>query len=352
MTRFERVKKYIMNPKAVTMGQLYGEFDANTHEWSDGILANTVRKCARSTTCDLKWVLFDGPVDAIWIENMNTVLDDNKKLCLVSGEIIGLSPETEVMFEVEDLAVASPATVSRCGMVYTEPSSLGVSPLFQSWVTRLPVEFENRHRAELARLFDTYVFAALRFLRRNIKEPVPSVDNSLVASLLSLLDCMLQPYRGATTGDREALDAKELDNLFLRLQPIFVFALIWSVAATADGAGRKRWDTFVRTMLSGNCERSLPLEGVSLYDSCYVHDSDEWVPWMETVKRYDKRLVSIAWYLSDVWPSQLSAQRPTVICRNACAHEGQCALQISGANARSQRQACAFYWPHRYRKDC
>merc|ERR1719399_1988994 len=152
---FMPVTQYVMNPKSITQGQLYGEADLNTQEWTDGVLAIAVRKAAQAYGDGRRqWVVLDGPVDAIWIENMNTVLDDNKKLCLNSGEIIKLSPVTTMFFEVRDLEFASPATVSRVGIVYLEPDTdLGWKPIVQSWLDTLPDFVLAEHRQQIQGLF-------------------------------------------------------------------------------------------------------------------------------------------------------------------------------------------------------
>ena len=82
------------------------------------------------------WTVFDGPVDAKWIENMNTVLDDNMQLSLPNGERIKLHIQMHMVFEAEDMTQASPATVSRLGMVYLTPSDLGWLPYLDSWIQR------------------------------------------------------------------------------------------------------------------------------------------------------------------------------------------------------------------------
>ena len=96
--------KHVINPKCINMGELYGEVDKSTGEWVDGLASNKIREA--NFWSDPKvhhWIIFDGPVDALWIENMNTVLDDNTTLCLANSERIKLKSQLRMIFEVEDL---------------------------------------------------------------------------------------------------------------------------------------------------------------------------------------------------------------------------------------------------------
>eukprot|EP01038_Epipyxis_sp_PR26KG_P005424 gene5424-7514_t len=289
--RYEKTKIYHLNPKSISMGQLYGKFDENTHEWQDGILCILIRMCIKEDNANLKWMLFDGPVDAIWIENMNTVLDDNKKLCLTSGEIIQLSEPMTMMFEPEDLAVASPATVSRCGMIYMEPNSLGYDVLLQSWLSKLPTMLGRKPKLILMKLFDCFVPSVLNFLRRNFNEPLPTVNNCLVEGLLNLLDTYLNEYHDVDDG-RDKKTPEQVEEFILKLESIFIFCVIWSMCCTVNTKSRKIFDTFLRQeMFSQNIRNPIPTNGL-MYDYKYDIASATWIPWNQSVNpyQYDSKL--------------------------------------------------------------
>ena len=235
-----------LNPKSVPPGRLYGEFDAVSHEWTDGILAVIYRTCAQDTSGIRQWMVFDGPVDAVWIENMNTVLDDNKKLCLMSGEIIAMSRIMNLIFEPMDLAVASPATVSRCGMVYMEPHSLGWEPLMESWVAQLPATIEKVQKQALTDLFAWFLDPILWYLRRECRSPVPTMDIMLARALMRMIASHLDQWIDKPDEPSKAPDPKKGAEM---LQGIFLFALIWGVGATVDAAGREKFDAFFKQLL-------------------------------------------------------------------------------------------------------
>ncbi|KAG5833963.1 hypothetical protein ANANG_G00281520 [Anguilla anguilla] len=116
-----------MNPKAVTTDELFGYLHPTTREWRDGLFSSTMRELSRLTHNGPKWIVLDGDIDPMWIESLNTVMDDNKVLTLASNERISLTPSMRLVFEISHLRAATPATVSRAGILYVSPQDLGWS---------------------------------------------------------------------------------------------------------------------------------------------------------------------------------------------------------------------------------
>ncbi|KAM9362199.1 LOW QUALITY PROTEIN: dynein axonemal heavy chain 1 [Symphorus nematophorus] len=292
---YELVQIYVLNPKSITMGQLYGEYDLLTHEWTDGILSSLIRGGAASMDKEKKWYMFDGPVDAVWIENMNTVLDDNKKLCLSSGEIIKLTDVMTMMFEVQDLAVASPATVSRCGMVYLEPSVLGLVPFTECWLKQVP-EALKPYTEQLDSLFARFLQDSITFVRTSVKEAITSLDSNLTCSLLKLMDCFFSPFK-IKEGERPP-PQKKLDRLKELIEPWFFFSLVWSVGATGDAASCKHFSAWLKNKMAGEKVQLRFPEEALVYDyrlddagiSNFENEDEgeernvQWVSWMDSAK--------------------------------------------------------------------
>ena len=167
---------------------------------------------------------------------MNTVLDDNMTLCLANSERIKLRPELRMLFEVQDLAVASPATVSRCGMVYMTPEDLGWLPFVQSWIPRFYPD-ESVLTEDLKQLLlDLFVQAANMGLDKirhpQIKEPIPTVDIQQVVSVCNFLEAFMNPQNGM----KEKL---KLDEKKRMLQGIFSFSFAWGMGGSLDEFGKE-----------------------------------------------------------------------------------------------------------------
>lgn len=118
-----------IDPQTLSKAELYGRLDATTREWTDGLVPFLLRKC--STLEGLQFLVFDGVVEPGWAEILNSVLDDNRFLSLPTGERVMLPPNVRIVIETEGLQSATPATVSRCGMIWFPERSTGFN---KDWI--------------------------------------------------------------------------------------------------------------------------------------------------------------------------------------------------------------------------
>ncbi|XP_020293197.1 cytoplasmic dynein 2 heavy chain 1 [Pseudomyrmex gracilis] len=137
------VSQVIVYPGAMPKKRLLGYVNPRTREWKEGVLSSTIMSAGNSAT----WIVFNGDVEPEWAEALNSALDDNRLLTLPNGIGVKLGSGTRFIFETHKLAGASPATVSRLGVLHlgsTKSTSLLVPSRLEQ-LSSTVAEVANAH---------------------------------------------------------------------------------------------------------------------------------------------------------------------------------------------------------------
>ena len=227
----------MVDPKAVTSDELYGFMNVKTKEWKDGVLSVMMREMNKNegrykATQKYKWVILDGDVDPNWIESLNTVMDDNKVLTLVSQERIPLTPEMRLIIEVSNLREATPATVSRGGVLFVNEADIGWKPLFDTWINF----YKNEKKDDIAAT--TFTLGQQQYLNESILDDLktkakitPTCDIGMFESLCTIIDYLYSElYSNKNTLDfmknlkNEEGGEEKIKAIY---DGFFMYAVIW-----------------------------------------------------------------------------------------------------------------------------
>ncbi|CAE8597984.1 unnamed protein product [Polarella glacialis] len=271
------------NPKAVTSDELYGTM-SKTKEWKDGLIAVIFRNMSKEmngykSTHVHKWVILDGDIDATWIESMNTVMDDNKVLTLVSNERIPFSPTMRMILEIQDMKHASPATVSRGGVLFINETDIGWKPYVESWREKM----DAIPQGAFYLLFSNYFEANMDAVRKQFIFSCPVLEMGFVNSLTCFIDALLM---NNTKENTEALRLMSAEDQKMSYDAMFAFAFMWSIGGcVADDKTvnhRKNFNSYMKGLSKAV---KFPEQG-DCFDYLYEAKAKDWVGWDHYVKEY------------------------------------------------------------------
>ena len=335
---------HIIDSKVMSKEALYGSLDSTTREWTDGLFTSILRKIVdnlRGEDAKRHWIVFDGDVDPEWVENLNSVLDDNKLLTLPNGERLNLPPNVRILFEVETLKYATLATVSRCGMVWfsndTVTSDMMLSHYLQGLRSTAFDELDedttgqaSAHaliiQVQVADLLQHY-FGTERLLENALNEArglshiMEFTEIRAVNTLFSLLNKACRTIIDYNLQHEDfPLDQEHVESFISKKT---LLALVWAFAGDCPMKERKAFgeDTAALTTFS----TPLLSELSSLIDYDVSLPKAEWTPWQSHVPNIEINTHSISQTdiviptldtvrHEDVLYSWLAEHKPLVLC--------------------------------------
>jgi len=336
---------HVIDPKVMSKDSLYGSLDTTTREWTDGLFTATLRKIVdnlRGEDAKRHWIVFDGDVDPEWVENLNSVLDDNKLLTLPNGERLNLPANVRIMFEVESLKYATLATVSRCGMVWfsddTVTPALMIDHYLRTLATRSFDDLDDEinatgssaksHETQLAVVDvltglvnrDNFLHKALasannhkHIMEFTLARALDSLFSLLAKSCRTVLEYNLNhPEFPLEPEQTEAYVSKKL-----------LLATVWGLVGDASLSIRKEFGDYISTMTNVDLPTLDEVTSLIDYDVSLPHA--QWVPWQAQVPTIELNTHSITQTdviiptidtvrHEDVLYSWLAEHKPLMLC--------------------------------------
>ncbi|KAH7116213.1 dynein heavy chain, N-terminal region 1-domain-containing protein [Dendryphion nanum] len=305
---------HVIDPKVMSKEMLYGSLDSTTREWTDGLFTSILRKIVdnlRGEDSKRHWIVFDGDVDPEWVENLNSVLDDNKLLTLPNGERLNLPPNVRIMFEVETLKYATLATVSRCGMVWFSDDTVGVDMMIANYIENLKtVPFDDieddsvapgqmsqktlQVQATIAEYLqikltqDHFIEKALS-LAKKFNHIMEYTDIRALNTLFSLLN---KACRNVLEYNVQHQDFPlEDEKMEVYLSKKLLVALVWALVGDCPLSDRKQFGD----LIAGLTDVELPPlnESTSLIDFDVKPQQSDWSLWQNEVPTMEVNTHSI-----------------------------------------------------------
>eukprot|EP00698_Gefionella_okellyi_P011213 TRINITY_DN2949_c0_g2_i1.p1 TRINITY_DN2949_c0_g2~~TRINITY_DN2949_c0_g2_i1.p1 ORF type:complete len:3309 (-),score=891.59 TRINITY_DN2949_c0_g2_i1:55-9981(-) len=302
---YPEIDTILLNPSALSMMELYGEFDNNNlKDWREGILVEILNQAHvhrhhldmvpqvqvasirdGSTPVHRRtWIVLDSAAWRVWTATLDSALhmEDDAVLCLANSERIRLPRSVRFLFEVDDVAHASPSTVSRCAFVYMR-QALPWQTLVSTWCTRLLPTYpflQESNVEHVVQVCGMLLASSLQFVRNHFTLPLNSSDVHLVRNYLNMMDCLLQQYtktRPVIAGHGAMQQANRL------LESMMAFAVVWSIGSCIENESRSAFDTFMRNLLKiADTAVVFPSEK-TVFDYRLELPKDEFVLWDQGV---------------------------------------------------------------------
>ncbi|KAJ2947929.1 hypothetical protein O0L34_g9722 [Tuta absoluta] len=277
-----------MNPKAITAPQMFGRLDVATNDWTDGIFSTLWRRALKVPKTNVTWIVLDGPVDAVWIENLNSVLDDNKTLTLANGDRITMAQNSKLVFEPDNVDNASPATVSRMGMVFLSSSVLKWQPILEGWFKTRSQKEADVLRAAFVKIYDD----VHSFVQQKLPAKMKILEAIYIRQCVDVLTGLLEiPIpQGKAHTDRH-------------LERLFVFAMMWSLGTVLELDSRTRMAEYMTKLPTKiDWPGAKSKEWIMPFDYM-VNEHGQWQHWSESVEEYFYPPDSIPEYASILVPN-------------------------------------------------